>query len=126
MHRPEYVLLGRLAHGVLLVVGEDDHVLALVSKVLGQVGGHVPHVVDAPAQLAALAKVVDADQQGFPLAGALRVLEGEALGVAVAEALRGCRRWGRAELIRACYCCCCCWAGWEICEEGDEGHGVSM
>lgn len=94
MHRPQYILLGRLAHGVLLVVGEDDHVLALVAKMLGQVGGHVADIIDAAAQLAALAKVVDADQQGFPLAGALRVLEGVVLGMAVAEALRG-RGWRR-------------------------------
>ena len=34
MHRSQDVLLGRLAHWILLVVCEDDHVLALVAKVL--------------------------------------------------------------------------------------------
>lgn len=89
VHGPQYVLLRRLAHGILLVVGKDDHVLALVAKMLDEIGRHVPDVVDAPPQLAALAKVVDADQQGFPPAVALRVLKGVALGMAIAEGLGG-------------------------------------
>lgn len=95
MHGSQYVLLRGLAHWVLLVVGEDDHVLALVAKLLDQVGRHVPDVVDAPPQLASLAKVVDADQQGLPPAVALRVLEGVALGMAIAEGLGGRGRLGR-------------------------------
>lgn len=87
VHGPQYVLLGWLAHGILLVVREDDHILALVPKLLDQVGRHIPDVVDASPQLAALAKVIDADQQGFPPAVALRVLEGVALRVAIAEGL---------------------------------------
>ena len=37
VHGAQDVLLGRLAHGVLLVVGQSDHVLALVPKGLHQV-----------------------------------------------------------------------------------------
>lgn len=95
VHGPQYILLCGLAHGVLLIVGENDHVLAFVAKLLDQVGRHVPDVVDAPPQLAALAKIVDADQQGLPPAVALRILEGVSLGVAIAEGLRRRGRLGR-------------------------------
>jgi hypothetical protein len=81
-----------LAHGVLLVVGQDHHVLALVAEVLVQVAAHVLDVVDAAAQLALLAKVVDADEQGFPAAGAVGVLEGVATWRALTEVLGLARR----------------------------------
>jgi hypothetical protein len=79
VHGPQDILLSGLAHGVLLVIRENDHVLALVAKVLDEVCRHVPDVVDTPPELAALVEVVDADQQGFPAPRALRVLEGEAV-----------------------------------------------
>ena len=93
MHCPEYVSLGRLAHGVLLVICQENHVLSLVVEMAVQVGAHVLHVVDATAELSALAEVVDADEQGFPAAVAGRVLEGVAVGRAVAEPLRGSWWW---------------------------------
>lgn len=37
VHGAQDVLLSRLAHGILLVVGQSDHVLALVTKGLHQV-----------------------------------------------------------------------------------------
>ena len=97
VHGAQDIGLGRLAHGVLLVVGPDHHVLALVAQVLGRVAAHVLDVVDAAAQLALLAKVVDADEQGFPAAGAVGVLKGVAARGALAEGLGlGGRRRGSA------------------------------
>lgn len=87
VHGPENVLLGRLAHGILLIVCEDDHVFPLVAKVLDEVGRHVAHVVDAASKLATLAKIVDANQQAFPPAITLRVLKVVVLWVAIAKAL---------------------------------------
>ena len=93
MHRPQNVRLRRLTHRILLVVRQDDHVLALVTEVLVQVRRHVLDVVDATSELAALVEVVDADEEGFATTGAERVLESVAAGSAVAELLgllRGC------------------------------------
>lgn len=86
--------------GILLVVGQDDHVLALVAVALDQEGGDVLDVVDAAAQLALLAEVVDADQQRLALPRAVRVLEGVALRGPVAELL-GRRRRRRSRPVRA-------------------------
>lgn len=47
MHRPQNILLRRLAHRVLQIVRQDYHVLALIPKVLKQVRRHVLDVVDA-------------------------------------------------------------------------------
>jgi hypothetical protein len=88
MHSSQDVLLRRLAHGVLLVVRQDDHVLSLVPKVLDQVRRHVPDVVDASSELTALTKVINADQKGFPPARASRVLKGIGMRGAGAERLR--------------------------------------
>lgn len=62
MHGPQDVLLGGLAHRVLLVIGENNHIFALVVEVLDEVGRHVPNIVDAAPELTALAEVVDADK----------------------------------------------------------------
>lgn len=93
VHGAQDVGLGGLAHGVLLVIGEKDHVFAGIAEVLVQVGGHVLDVVDASAQLAFLTEVVDADQEGLSLPRAPRVLEVVALGRAMAE--RDGVGWGR-------------------------------
>ena len=95
MHCAQDVRFCGLAHGVLLVIRERDHVLALVPKELVQVCAHVLDIVDAATELAPLAKVVDTNQQRFPAPITCRVLEGVAIGRAVAEILcaRG-RRWG--------------------------------
>lgn len=47
VHRSEEILLRRLAHGILLVVGQDDHVFSLVTEVFDEVARHVPDIVDA-------------------------------------------------------------------------------
>lgn len=87
VHGAQDVLLGGLTHGVLLIVRQDDHVLPLVAEMLDEVGRHVPYVVDAAAELAALAKVVDADEQRFPSARAVGVSKSIALGRALPKVL---------------------------------------
>lgn len=96
VHGPKDILLRRLAHGVLLVIRQDYHIFSLIAKVLDKISGHIPDIVDAPAKLAALTEVVDANKQGFPSAGALRVLERVILGSSVAKVLGPLRRrwWG--------------------------------
>ena len=85
VHGAQDVGLGRLAHGVLLVIRQQDHVFAGVAEVLVEVGGHVLDVVDAAAQLPFLVEVVDTDQESLSLAGAAGVLEVVSLGSAMAE-----------------------------------------
>lgn len=85
VHSPKNVCLGRLAHRVLLVIGQEDHVLASVAEVLVQVGRHVLHIVDTSAQLTFLSEVIDTNQQGLSLTRTAGVLEAVALGSAVTE-----------------------------------------
>jgi hypothetical protein len=99
MHGPQDVLLGGLAHGVLLVVGKDNHVLALVTKMLDQIRRHVPDIIDASSQLAALAKVVDADEQSFSPAGTHAILKGVVLRGSVAKGLGAGRRRDRSIVV---------------------------
>lgn len=62
LHCADHVRFRRVQWGVCgVVVGEDDHVFALVVVVLHQVLGEVGSVVDAPAQLGVCAVIVDAD-----------------------------------------------------------------
>lgn len=88
VHGSQNVLLGGLAHGVLLVVGQDNHILSLVAELFHEVARHIANIVDAAIELAALAKVIDANEQSFPPAVAFRVLETVSLRCAVAERLR--------------------------------------
>lgn len=85
MHRPQDIRFRRLTHGILLVVGKDNHVLPRIAKVLVQVCRHVLHIVDAATELTLLAEVVDSDQEGLSLPGAARVLEIIALRGTVTE-----------------------------------------
>jgi hypothetical protein len=71
MHRSKNVLFRRLAHGVLLIVGKDHHILTFIAKAFREVGRHVPNIVDTAAQLSALVEVVDSDKQSLSLAGAI-------------------------------------------------------
>lgn len=93
-HSADDVVPCRLHDGVGLVVGQDDHVLSLVAVPLDEEGRDVVDIVDAAAQLAILAKVVDADEQSLATAGTVGVLESIAFGGTVAELL-GNRRRGR-------------------------------
>ncbi len=76
MHGSQDVCFGGLTHGVLLVVGQGNHVLSLVSKEFVQIGAHVLDIVYAAAKLTSLSKVVDAYEESFSPAVASRVLEG--------------------------------------------------
>lgn len=62
VHGAQNVLLGGLTHGVLLVVCQGDHVLALVAESLHEVVGHVFYIVDTASELTLLSKVVDTNQ----------------------------------------------------------------
>jgi hypothetical protein len=70
VHSSKNVDLCRLAHGVLLVIGQKYHILTGIAKVLVQICRHVLDVVDASAKLALLAKVVDSNQQRLSFARA--------------------------------------------------------
>lgn len=93
MHGSEEILFCRLAHGILLVVGQDDHVFSFVAKVLGEVARHVPHVIDTTPQLSSLAKIVYTDEKRFSPATAVAVPERIVLRSAMSEMLRA--SWGR-------------------------------
>lgn len=85
MHGPQDVSLRRLAHGVLLVIRQQHHVLARVAKVLVQIRRHVLDIVDTTTQLTLLPEIVDSNQQGLALTGAPRVLETVSLRSPVSE-----------------------------------------
>ena len=87
MHGAQDVRLGGLRHGVLLVIGQDDHVFSCVAKVLVQVCAHVLDVVDASAQLPPLAKVVDPNQQSFAPSGTVAVLKRIVVRCSLAEVM---------------------------------------
>jgi hypothetical protein len=96
MHSSKNVLFGWLAHGVLLIIGKDHHILTLVAKVLRKISSHVADIVDAASELTALVEVVDSNEKGFSPAGAVRVSEVVAIGSAMTELLGCCRRRSRA------------------------------
>jgi hypothetical protein len=87
MHSPQNVLFRRYTHLSLLVVGQDNHVLALVPKMLHKVSGHVSHVVYTSPQLSSLSKVVDAYEESFPPTRALGVLVRVALRCSMSKGL---------------------------------------
>jgi hypothetical protein len=103
MHGTQDVLFRRLAHGILLIVRQDNHVLAFVAEVLDQVARHVLHIVDASAKLPSLAEVIDANQQRFPTSGTVTILKRISLGSSMAEALWSDRRRGRGLVGVRCY-----------------------
>ena len=99
VHCPQYVHFRGLAHRVLLVIREDHHVLPLVAEMPIQICRHVLHIVDAPPQLAPLAEIVYAYEQGFPPAGAVGVLEGVAPWCAMTKCLLLRRGRGRRVVV---------------------------
>lgn len=93
MHCPQDVRFSGLAHGILLVIGQGDHVFALVTEVLVEIVAHVLHVIDTSTQLTALTEVVDSDKQGFATTGTVGVLERVTRRRAMAKGLGLLRRW---------------------------------
>lgn len=59
VHGTKNVLLCGLTHGILLIVGQDDHVFSFITKMFHQISSHVSDIVDTSTQLATLAEVVD-------------------------------------------------------------------
>lgn len=92
-HGSNNVGLGRLHHGVGLIIGQDDHVLALVSVTLNEESRDIVDIVDTAAKLTILAKVVDTDQQGLAFTCTVGVLECVTIRGTVTELLRN--RWRR-------------------------------
>lgn len=62
VHCTQHIRLGRNAHGILLVVGENNHVLPPIPVSLMEENGHVSDIVDASAKLIRLSDIVDSDQ----------------------------------------------------------------
>lgn len=62
LHCTQYIRLGRNAQGILLVIGENDHVLPPIPVSLMKKSRHVSDVVDASAELIRLSNIVDPDQ----------------------------------------------------------------
>ena len=106
MHCPQYVGLCRLAHGILLVIGQEYHVLSLVIEMAVKICAHVLYVVDATTKLSTLTKVVDADEESFPASVASRILERVAIWRTVTEALWCGRGRGRAAGAVVLLLCC--------------------
>jgi hypothetical protein len=101
VHRADHVRLGRLAHRVLLVISQADHVFSCVSVVILEVSGQVLDIVDAASKLSFLTKVVDTDKKCFAAPCTRRILESVALRCAVAESLGSLGwRWGSGTCIK--------------------------
>ncbi len=80
---------------VLLVVGQNHHVLSAIALPLVQERRHVRHIIDTPLQLVRLPKVVDPNQQSLPTTGTGRVLELVVRWRAASEMLGAHGRTGR-------------------------------
>jgi hypothetical protein len=62
MHCTQYIRLSWNAQGILLVVGENNHVLPPIPVPLMEESRHVSDIVDASAKLIRLSEIVDSDQ----------------------------------------------------------------
>jgi hypothetical protein len=62
LHCTQDIRLGRNAHGMLLVVGENNHVLPPIPVPLMEENRHVGDIVDASTKLIRLSDIVDSDQ----------------------------------------------------------------
>ena len=100
VHCSEYILLRRLAHRILLIVCQDDHVFSLVAEMTVQICRHVLDVVDTSSQLASLPEVVDAYEKCFSSTCAVGILESVARGSAMSKILCLLRWWWRPSV---CY-----------------------
>lgn len=87
LHGPQHVCLCGHAHRILLIVGEDDHVLPPVAVSLVEKNGHFLDIVNAALQLIGLSEVVDADEKGFATSSTVRVTESVTRRGAIAKAL---------------------------------------
>ena len=99
MHGTKDIRFCWLAHWVLLVISQDDHVFSRIAKVAVEVCRHVLDIVDTPSKLTPLTEIVDTNEQCFASARAIGILEGVTLRGAVAKALHGLRRWRRGIVV---------------------------
>lgn len=95
LHRSQDIGFCWDTHGVLLVVGQDDHVFSPVAVSFMEEGRHVGHIVDTAAEGVRLPGIVNPNQQGLPSARTSGVLEAIVGRSSLAELLRlhG-RAWG--------------------------------
>lgn len=77
-----------------MVVGEDDHVFSGVSEALAQVPRDISDIVDATSKFAALAKIVDADQECLSTTSTVGVLEGVCIWSSMSKADHSLWWWG--------------------------------
>lgn len=99
MHSPDDIGFGRLGHGVLLVVGQEDHVFPRIVEVAVEVCRHVLDIINAASKLTLLPKIIDADHQSLASACAVGVLEVVATWCAATEALATLGWWRRGIVI---------------------------
>lgn len=92
LHRAHDIRLRRHAHGIFLVVRQNNHVLPPIAEFLVQEVRHVRDIIDAAAQGVRLSEIVDADEQRFPTTRAGGVLEAVIRRGAAAKVLRLLRR----------------------------------
>ena len=85
MHCSQNIRFCRLAHGILLIVGKEHHIFPGVAEVLIKIRRHILDIVNTSTKLSLLTKIVDSDQQRFPLSCAARILEVVALGCTMAK-----------------------------------------
>ncbi len=86
VHRSQDILLRRLAHRVLLIIGKYDHVVPLVTKIVVQECRHVFNIIYATTQLSPLPKIVDSNQQRLPPSPTIRILVSIVLGCTTTKA----------------------------------------
>ena len=99
VHGAEDVLFRRLAHRVLLIVGEKNHILSGVPKVRVEIGRHVLDIVDTTSELTSLTKVVYADEKRFASTRAVGVLEAIPLRSTTAKTLHALGRRRRSIVV---------------------------
>lgn len=107
VHGTKNVCLCRLAHRVLLIIREKNHIFTGISKVLVEVCRHVLNIIDTSSQLALLTEIVNSNQQCLSLSRTTRVLEVVTLRGAMTERdrSRGRSRWATtATLGRVVVC----------------------
>ena len=104
MHSSQDILLGWLTHRILLIIGQDDHVLSRVAKVAIEIGRHVLDIIDTSPQLTSLSKVVDTDKQRLSTPCAIRVRKAVPLRSTRAEMVHALRRRRRSVRIPLIVC----------------------
>lgn len=95
MHGAKDIGLGRHAHGIMLIISQNHHILSPIAIHLIEENRHLRDIVDAAFQLIGLPEIVDTNQQRFPPSGAIGIAELVAGRRPVAECLGRLRRRGR-------------------------------